>query len=243
MASRLSFVLVRPTRGGNVAAACRALKNMGCSDLRLVAPRVDPAQPDERAAAYGAWDVLDGASVCADLTSALAGAHWVVGASGRIAPDTLTPRAFAAALAARPAERVAIVFGPEASGLSERELALCHARLRIPTAPEQPSLNLAQAVLIVAYEAFLAGAADASHPPSPPARADAVAMEAALAHWREALREVDFLHGNDPEHVLGELRRLLARARPSARELSLLRGVARQMAWAGRVAHLHRTSR
>lgn len=243
----LDFVLVRPARAANVAAACRALANMGFRHLRLVAPLPDLADPTARALAYGAWDVLDGAVTCASVAEAVADAEWVVGTSGKSRDGALDPRAFARQLASGTWRRVALVFGPEASGLTGRELDLCHARVHIPAAPAHPSLNLAQAVLILAYEAFLALAARAAEPAhaaldeAPAARAGE--LEDALGHLREALLEVGFLDPHNPDALLAELRRLLARAAPTPRELTLLRGIARQMSWAGRVAHGRRARR
>jgi TrmH family RNA methyltransferase len=242
----LVFVLVRPARAANLGAACRALKNMDCRELRLVAPAPDRLAPETRAAAYGAWDVLDGAAVGTSLAEALADVHWVVGTSGKVAEATLTPRAFAEAWARRPERRTAVVFGPEASGLDGRELALCHDALRIPTAPEHSSLNLAQAVLVVAYEASLARQAVAPTARAAERASDAATageLEATLGHLREALLEVGFLDPQNPDARLTELRRLLARAEPTPRELTLLRGLARQVDWAGRVAQGRRRGR
>ncbi len=236
-----AFVLVRPARAANVAAACRALKNMGFDDLRLVEPPAGLREPAARALAYGAWDVLEGAAVCADLAAAVADAEWVVGTSGRQAAGALAPRAFARESGSR-AGRVALVFGPERHGLTTRELDLCHARVYIPTAPRQSSLNLAQAVLLLAYVLAEVGVAAAA-PLAAAAAAPAGELEAALLHWRAALLEIGFLDPQNPDARLAELRRLLARARPSARELRLLRGVARQVSWAGRVARERRPAR
>jgi TrmH family RNA methyltransferase len=235
MADDVAFVLVRPSRGANVAAACRALKNTGFADLRLVAPLPDLADPGARALAYGAWDVLDRAATYASLGEAVAEAGWVVATTGKPHEGALTPRALAHALAQGARRRVALVFGPEASGLTQRELGLCHALVHIPTSAQQPSLNLAQAVLIVAYECSLALRAPQAEAP-PPEVATAAELEMALTHLREALLEVGFLDPANPDAVLTELRRLLARAAPTPRELSLLRGLARQIGWAGRAA-------
>ena len=133
------------------------------------------------------------------------------------------------------------MFGPEASGLTDAELARCHVRVHIPADPEHPSLNLAQAVLLVAYELRLAGAAGdgggggASDPPPAPAGE----LEAALDDLRRALLAVGYLSKDNPDAVLSEWRALIARAGPTAREITLLRGLARQVLWAGdRIARL-----
>ena len=140
-----------------------------------------------------------------------------------------------------PGAGLALVFGPEASGLTTDELRLCHAIVHVPTDPAQPSLNLAQAVLLLAYELRLR-ALEAGEPamPSTAAHGDGPAtageLEDALDDLRGALLAIGYLNPDAPEAILSELRRLLARARPTGRETVLLRGLARQVRWAGRIA-------
>src|SRR5262249_12133423 len=157
--------------------------------------------------------------------------------SGRKGPAALAPRAFAAEVATRTADgRVAVVFGPEASGLTNDELAHCHLLIHIPTDVAQPSLNLAQAVLIVAYELHL-GALERGGPVAPAEEsvaATAGEIEAALDDLREALLAIGYLNPANPDAILAELRALVARSRPTPRDVTLLRGIARQVAWAGR---------
>ncbi|MGE0453862.1 MAG: RNA methyltransferase [Vicinamibacteria bacterium] len=242
----VDFVLVRPSRAANVAAACRALKNMGFARLRLVAPPAELARPEARALAYDAWDVLDGARRHDTLAEALAEARFVVATSSRPGPAPLWARELPALAAARAGGRLAVVFGPEASGLSGAELNLAHATLTIPSDPAQPSLNLAQAVLLVAYDLRLGGLGPASEAPDggsgasggggaegAGARASVGEMEGALRALRESLLAIGYLNPANPEAVLRELRGLLARAGPTQREVTLLRGLARQAAWAG----------
>ncbi len=226
----IRFVLVRPVRAANVAAACRALKNMGLvAPVMVGSPPAGLAAPEARNLAYGAWDFLDNLGAAASLEEAVGDCALVVGTSSRPLADAWTPRRFAEEARAR-AGPAAVVFGPEATGLTQRELDLCAVRVRVPTDDAHPSLNLAQAVLLLAYELRLAvldaPAADGS------ASAPAAALEAALGHLREALLRIGYLNQQNPDGVLAELRRLAARARPSEREVALLRGLARQMVWA-----------
>lgn len=244
----VDFVLVRPSRAANVAAACRALKNMGFSRLHLVDPPAELARREARALAYDAWDVLDGARRHATLAEALAETRFVVATSSRPGPAPLRPRELPALAAARAGGRLAVVFGPEASGLAGDELRLAHATLTIPSDAAQPSLNLAQAVLLVAYELRLGGLGTASPEAgldggagggrvegaeAGAARASVGEMEGALGSLRESLLAIGYLNPANPEAVLAELRGLLARAGPTQREVNLLRGLARQVAWAG----------
>jgi len=236
---KVEIVLVRPSRAQNVAAACRAMKNMGLRTLWLVDARPEIGEPASRALAYGAWDVLDGARRAASLLEAVASSHAVVGTTALEQPGAWTPRQLAdgaSEIAGQGA--LSVVFGPEATGLSVAERDLCHRLVRIPADPSQPSLNLAQAVLLVAYElrlGWLGGAV--SHAASEAPRASAGDVEQAVGELREALVAVGYLDPQNPDRILAELRGLVTRARPTPREVLLLRGLAHQVAWAGRVAH------
>ena len=235
---RVDVVLVRPARPANVAAACRALKNMGLGSLALVGAPEGLDAPEARALAYGAWDLLDGAARKPTLRDAVAEATLVAGTTGRARPHAWTPRRLAAEAATRSGGgRLAIVFGPEASGLTDTELAQCHVRVHIPADPAHPSLNLAQAVLVIAYELRLAAvdaaAAEEALAARDPPAATAGELEAALDDLRRALLAVGYLSAANPDAVLSEWRSLIARAGPTAREVSLLRGLARQVQWAG----------
>jgi tRNA (cytidine32/uridine32-2'-O)-methyltransferase len=228
----VDVILVRSSRAANVAAACRAMKNMGLQRLTLVDPPAELATEPARALAYGAWDVLDGARRASSLREAVAGCAVVAGTSGR-AREAISPRQLATeASPLSRGGRLGLVFGPEASGLTDEELALCHLRVRIPTDPAHPSLNLAQAVLLLAYEIHLSALAGERESPRE-AAAQAGDLEAVLDHLREGLLGIGYLNPGNPGAVLSELRVLFWRAQPTARELSLLRGLARQVAWAG----------
>lgn len=229
--SLVDIVLARPKHPGNVAAACRAMKNMGLTALRIVDP---PAGLDDvavRSMAYGAWDVLDSADCVASVREATSANTLVVGTSGRPSAGEWTPRRFASEGAERAGSgRIAVVFGPEPSGLRLDELALCHLNVRIPTDPAHGSLNLAQAVLVVGYEIFLSSAATLPAEPGPVAPAGQI--EAALDDLRTGLTGIGYLNPACPDAVLSELRSLVVRARPTPREIALLRGLARQIRWA-----------
>ncbi|WP_123387972.1 RNA methyltransferase [Paraburkholderia sp.] len=152
------FVLVEPSHPGNVGAAARALKTMGFSRLVLVAPRVPHVQSDPEAIAMasGADDVLAGAHVVPTLADALNGVQWSVALTARsreYGPPQLAPRA-AAAQAREHAVHgdIALVFGNERTGLSNEDVERCSALAHIPANPAYSSLNLAQAVQVLAYE-------------------------------------------------------------------------------------------
>jgi TrmH family RNA methyltransferase len=228
---RVDIVLVRPARAANVAATCRAMKNMALRSLRLVEPVPDLSAAEARALAYGAWDVLDGAARFPSLAAAVADCTFVAATSSRPRADASTPREVAERAGSLAAGgRAALVFGPEASGLTNDELALCEVTVRIPSNAQHPSLNLAQAVLILAYEVFLSSGGAAE--PSPIGRAAAGEVEAALSELARALRAIGYLNPQNPSAALAELGSLFRRAAPTPREVALLRGVARQVLWA-----------
>jgi TrmH family RNA methyltransferase len=179
-----AFVLVRPHYPENVGAAARAIKTMGITDFALVKPGRLAVPEHEMALkmAVKSWDVLEGARRVESLAEAIDGIELVFattsrrGVSGIVSPRRAAEMASAAAAVGR---RTAFVFGNEKTGLGEADLELCGERLRIPMAADQPSINLAQAVQIVAYELFLAGlavraAAPADVPPTDGKGADGV---------------------------------------------------------------------
>jgi len=160
--AKFAFVLYRPQSAGNIGAAARALKNMGFDDLRLVG-RGPLNDRDAVKMAVHADDLLANATVYPSLAAALADCSLAVGTTSRRGGyrSRATPlRAAAVELdALATANKIAIVFGREDRGLTNRELKLCHRLVTIPTAPEYPSLNLAQAVMVVAYELMMAATA------------------------------------------------------------------------------------
>jgi TrmH family RNA methyltransferase len=155
---------------------------------------------------------------------------------GRRRQATLTPRDFA--LAAREAQLqrrpLAVVFGPEEDGLAGPELTLCHDVVRIPADTAQPSLNLAQAVLLVAYELRMANLGAAGEAPARALHPEAstAELEQLYAHLEAALLAVQFVRPDTAPHRMLLLRRLLGRARPQPTEVRLLRGICRQVLWA-----------
>lgn len=226
MLSNVRIVLVGTTHAGNIGAVARAMKNMGMSRLYLVAPRRFPAA-EATARAAGADDLLAGAVVCTSLAEAIADCHWVIGTSTRrrtIAWPRLQVREFAPLLLDEAVRhRVAIVFGREHAGLTNDELAHCQHLLSIPCDPRFSSLNLAQAVQIVAYELYtecrVRDRVQREH------LATFGELESFYGHLFETLRLLGILTPVRSNTLQRRLRRLYNRARLEKNELDILRGI------------------
>lgn len=186
-----------------------------------------------RRMARHASDLLGAAAFHEDLRAALHGATWVCGTTSREVEGRprLDPRALAREVAARSRSgEVAIVFGEERRGLSDAELSLCQAVCTIPTSPGYDSMNLAQAVAVLSYEVATgpAGGEPVASPvasPGDPARHET--LEALWDRTRALLSAVGYLNPQNPEPVLQELRRVLARAEPTQREVEMLAAAVR----------------
>ncbi len=227
---RVHVVLVGTTHPGNIGAAARAMKTMGLERLWLVSPSRFP-DPEATARASGADDVLRGARVVTDLDAALAESRLVVGTSARARslrwPEWDPREAAARLVEAAGSGAVALVFGRERTGLTNAELERCHALVRIPSAPAFASLNLAAAVQLMAWELRVAAGGvlwgARYEDPDPPA--SAAELEHLYAHLERVLVALEFLDPDNPKQLMRRLRRLCVRARPSSREVEILRGI------------------
>jgi tRNA/rRNA methyltransferase len=239
------FVLVEPSHPGNVGAAARALKTMGFSRLVVVAPKIAfvTREPEAIAMASGADDVLASAQVVETLADALTGVHWSIALTARsreYGPPQMAPRA-AAEKACEFADQgqggnsgvIALVFGNERVGLSNADVERCSALAHIPANPAYSSLNLAQAVQVLAYELRLAllsraeAAAESPTTVAPSASSDEI--EGMYAHLEEALVTLDFLDPANPKKLMSRLRRLFSRSGLEHEEVNILRGIAKHI--------------
>jgi tRNA/rRNA methyltransferase len=229
------LVLLRPRNPENLGAIARAMKNFGLADWAIVDPRTQDFSAARRVAVH-AEEILDRPRVVSSLDEAIGDCAWVVGTSSRRVhgKKPLSPEAVAReALRIAPQGATAIVFGDERSGLSNEEIDRCHDLSTIPTLPEQPSLNLAQALLLYAYELHRAELAAGPQPERPQ---PCLATDAELSQVEEALRELlrkgGFLVGNGERHAVKDLFAALRRARLVRSEarlwLAALKSVARR---------------
>ena len=233
-AAHISIILVRPQTPGNIGAAARAMHNMGLRQLALVAPEHFP-HPEARMMACHAEHLLHQAAVYDSLSAAVATCHWLVGTSARrreYRHTPLTPHELAHKLPALCEQHphVGILFGPEDTGLTSAELDLCNDLVVIPTVAEATSLNLAQAVMVLSYEMMQAHYQAPPHPE--PLLASLDEIEAMYGHVREAFAIHGFSGAHAIERSLMGLRRIFERAGLERRDVRLLRGMARQLAWA-----------
>jgi TrmH family RNA methyltransferase len=225
----IRIVLTRISHPGNIGSAARAMKTMGLDRLCLVAPDRFPAT-EATVMAAGADDVLDHALVFPDVRSAVADCGLVVGTTARsrhLAWRILEPREAAAEVATASATgEVAVLFGPERTGLTNEEIELCQLLLTIPTGSSYGSLNVAMAVQVVAYELLLAtrAAGDDTALRGIPL-ASAVEMERFYGHLEQVLDQIDFHDRTGEGHLMARLRRFFNRAVPDQNEINILRGI------------------
>ena len=239
MPEKVKIVLVNTTHPGNIGAAARAMKTMGLDQLALVAPRHFPSA-ECTARAAGADDILARAAVFASVEEAVADCGLVFGTSARtrsIAWPEVTPETAATQIAGTAGGGAAVLFGRESSGLSNEELEICHAMIRIPTNAEFASLNIASAVQIICYEIskqYLAretGSGDGfqSVPGSIGEGAESPAttreMEYLYEHFEQTLIDIGYLDPEKPRRLMRRIRRLFNRARLDSNEYNILRGI------------------
>jgi tRNA/rRNA methyltransferase len=228
------FVLLHTSHPGNVGATARAMKVMGFGDLVLVAPRwPDVLERDDAIAmASGATDILLNARIVPTLADALDGITFACATAMTprdFGPPTRAPRALFAELAAS-MQRVALVFGSERFGMSNDDVYRCHAVLSIPTHPDYGSLNLAQAVQLLAYEWRQAlGGFEAPARSVDPELASAQSVQSMLSHLERSLVEIGFLDPAAPKKLMARLNRLFNRAQLSDEEVHIVRGIAKSM--------------
>src|SRR5215831_12971729 len=230
-------VLVRPRIAANVGATARVMRNMGLTQLVLVAPEADPTDPQARQLSTHGEEILGRARTVPDLSGALADCLFVAGTSAR------TGGPYRRQNVARPAEVMprliefsdngptALVFGPEPSGLTDEEVTRCHYLVHVPTDEAYPALNLAQAVAICSYELRRAWLQRVQKGKQVEAPAPFAEQERMFHSLQTALEEIHFLYGEKAGPLMHSLRHLIGRAGPTKMEIDVLVGLARQLRW------------
>ena len=233
MLNNIDIVLIETSHPGNIGATARAMKNMGLKNLILVNPKDYPnVEATQRAS--GADDVLKNARVVDSIQQAVEGATLVVGASARfrrLAWPQWNGREAGEKIIVHTRQeqgRVAVVFGRENNGLSNEEMEQCHYLVQIPTNPEYSSLNLSQAVQVLAYEIRMASLSEAELSPadvrdSP--RAEHEVVEKMFEHLEQVLGKLEFINNDHPVKLLRRIRRMFHRAELEEKEVQIVRGI------------------
>ena len=232
--NNVRIVLMQTFHPGNIGAAARAMMNMGIRELVLVRPRLFP--DDEATARAGtAQVILDNARVVDTLEDAIADCGWVIGTSARGREFKLpqgTPRGYAPHIVAESRDHpVAIVFGRERMGLSNEEIMRCHAHMMIPSHPDHPVLNIAQAIQVICYEIYQSVLAEpvlAAKSTPDQALVDSYPNDASLTRFYDTLEstltEIGFINAAHPGRTMDRLKTVYKRARPTQKELNTLFG-------------------
>ena len=230
-----SIVLTHPKIPENIGAAARAACNMGIGSLIVVAPEDPDQEKMLKMATHTAAYFIRGMAVYPDIKDALANFSYIVGTSartGRGRRPILSPREVAPLLVQKAAQnKIALVFGTEDKGLTNAEISLCHQLVKVPTA-DFSSLNLAQAVMIICYEVFLANFKPQQK--DIPRLADSQELELMYEKVKETLIKISFIHPSNPDHWMMNVRRFCSRIGLSKNEVNLLMGVCRQIEWYGK---------
>lgn len=231
----ISIVLNCPKIPENIGAAARAAYNMGIDRLIAVAPENPDLDRMLKMATHKAAHLIKEMKVYPDLKEALSNFNYVIGTTARtggIRKPIFTPRELAASLIQfAPHNQIALVFGAEDRGLTNEEIRLCHQLVKIPTA-EFSSLNLAQAVMVICYEIYLASFKPPEKMSSP--LANSHELELMYEKVKDILLKISFIHPGNPDHWMMNIRRFFSRITLRTDEVNLIMGICRQIDWFGK---------
>jgi tRNA/rRNA methyltransferase len=232
--ANLAIVLHKPRYPENIGAAARCALNMGISKIMAVSPANPDREKMLKMATHEAAGLIENMEIYDNLAAALAPFQYIVGTTARLGRHRQaleTPRELAGCIVdLSQNNRVALLFGPENTGLSNEDLKYCHIVTTIPTA-NFASLNLAQAVMIVCYELLMARMEAPSQDRFTPHLATSAELEGMYADLREALLTIGFLKSEEQEYGLNQVRAFLSRVKLLSRETQLMRGLCRKLKW------------
>ena len=230
----VTIVLKGPKFPGNVGSAARCANNMGIGKLIVVGNRDLDDEAVRQMATHVSKEIVDGIRHFDTLDEALAGFEWVVGTTARQGSGrgpVVSPRRMAEELLAiSPENRIALLFGPEDTGLTNDDLRFCQSVVTIPTVKFK-SLNLSHAVMIVCYELLIARLDEEVK--FVPKLASARELEGMYTQLKVILQAIGFLNPENPDYWMMHIRRLFARTTLQAREVKIPRGICRQIEWYG----------
>ena len=231
----ISIVLYKPKYAGNIGSVARAAKNMGISNIIVVGEADFDREEMQQRSTHLAADVLDQIQYFEFIEEALGGFNYIVGTTARLGKARgpfVAPRAVARDIAdISQKNKVALLFGPEDTGLANEELRLCHAVVTIPTSREFTSLNLSHAVMILCHEIFISASVAARSAEATPKLARSSELEGMYGQIKTLLADIEFLNPENPDYWMMHLRRFFGRASLLSREVKIIRGICRQLAW------------
>lgn len=231
----ISIVLYKPKYAGNIGSVARAAKNMGIGNIIVAGAAGFDREEMQQRSTHLAADVLDQIQYCETINEALGGFNYIVGTTARLGKARgpfISPRAAACDMAdISQKNKIALLFGPEDTGLANEELRLCHAVVTIPTSREFTSLNLSHAVMILCYEIFVASSPAASTSEATPKLARSQELEGMYGQIKTLLADIEFLNPENPDYWMMHLRRFFSRASLLSREVKIIRGICRQLQW------------
>ncbi|MBW1759607.1 MAG: RNA methyltransferase [Deltaproteobacteria bacterium] len=230
----ISIVLKQPRFPENIGAAARAMRNMGINRLILVDPEDFDLTRVLKLATHAAAEVVEKIKIYEDLREALSAYNYVIGTTARLGGQrqcVSSPSKIAETLVPISQEnRIAVVFGPEDRGLSNEDIRYCHVLANIPTA-DFSSLNLAQAVMVMCYEIFIADRKENKE--FVPRLAGRRELEEMYDQLKEILVRISFINHENPDYWMNNFRRFFSRLGLRAKEVSIIRGICRQINWYG----------
>ena len=243
----LEVILVSPQGPMNVGSVCRAMKNFGFTKLRLVSPTPKYKNLAAKKMAMTAFDILENAPVFDDLASALADIQVAFGTTrrfGKYRKHFYTPSGAAAKICEATGDtKMALVMGPEDTGLETRDLDLCQHFITIPTHDGYPSMNLSHALCVLLYEVSQKSemAQRFYDPTDKKQLASSKENEHLFSHMRKTLLDIDYLDPQNPDHLLRAFRRIFAGSGLSSRDVRILEGLMSRIDWteAERRKHAH----
>ena len=233
--SHITIVLHKPRYSENIGAAARAMCNMGIDRLIVVDPKSYDLYKVLKLATHMASDIIEKSKICANLKDALAPYNYVVGATARLGGQRRmihTPSQLAQMLIPISIEnQIALLFGPEDRGLSNEDIRLCHELVNIPTA-EFASINIAQAVMIICFEIFSARREE--NKTVAPRLANRHELDGMYRQLKELLVKISYINAENPDYWMNKLRHFGTRMKLQAKEVSMIRGICRQIDWYGK---------
>jgi tRNA/rRNA methyltransferase len=229
----ISIVLYKPKYAGNIGSVARAAKNMGISNIMVVGTADFDREAMQQRSTHLASDVLDQIQYVESINEALGSFNYIVGTTARLGKARgpfISPRVIGKSIAdISQKNKVALLFGPEDTGLANEELRLCHAVVTIPTSREFTSLNLSHAVMILCYEIFTASSVATTPSAATPKLALSSELEGMYGQIQILLADIEFINPENPDYWMMHLRRFFSRAGLLSREAGLIRGICRKL--------------